>query len=106
MANGSVEIKASDIAVTDEGSIVISGEPAVQLMNALVKRHDHAMDKLKSDAASMRANDIQMDPDGSVRITNPDFATVIKERIARSQQGSASVQFLDNIICNIFCDLL
>ena len=101
MEHESVEVKANDLSVaSDDSSVVVTGKAAKDLMTALVRRHQQGLEKLNSEAPSLTVDEIQMDPDGNVVISNAEFARAMRGRIRSMSEAQTLV---DNIVCNILC---
>jgi fatty acid/phospholipid biosynthesis enzyme len=84
----SVSVGRTDVVVTD---------PA--LANALMKNPTSVLTEVqKVLGASVSLNDIEIDHNGALVISNPDLARVVKSRLTGS--GSA---FDVNVICGLRC---
>ena len=99
-----VEAKAENVEIVDSNTVVVSGEPAFALANALVRHNDHVLRELQEDAPSLSVNDIYIDPDGNIQIENWEFSSIVSERMSATDAQNLSL--FENLICNILCKLV
>ena len=98
-----VEAKAEHISIVDTNTLVVSGEPAVALANALVRHNEHVLRELQDDAPSINLSDIYIDADGNIQIENEEFLRIVRERISPTDPAIQAI--VENGICNLLCKL-